>query len=82
MAQIPVAAPISQARSVGPAGACQMVIAITMVTTAPMVTTSHAVIRMTANNTSNNARGISATRVLAKVELRGLRCWVKPDAPS
>ena len=80
MDQIPVAAPINQASSVGPAGACQMVIAITMVTTAPIVTTSHAVTRKTASNTSNNASGISATRVLPRVELRGLRCWTKPDA--
>jgi hypothetical protein len=80
MDQIPVAAPSNQASSVGPAGACQMVIAITMVTMAPMVTTSQAVIRKTASSTSNNASGISATRVLARVELSGLRCWVKSDA--
>ena len=80
MDQIPVAAPNNQASSVGPAGECQMVIAITIVTMAPMVTTSQAVIRKTANKTSNNASGISATRVLARVELSGLRCWVKSDA--
>ena len=57
-----------------------MVIAITMVTMAPMVTTSQAVSRKTASSTSNNASGISATRVLARVELSGLRCWVKSDA--
>src|SRR6478672_4215386 len=59
-----------------------MVIAITMVTMAPMVTTSQAVSRKTASKTSNNTSGISATRVLARVELNGLRCWVKSDATT
>jgi hypothetical protein len=38
-----------------------MVIAITTVMTAPMITASHAVTRMMANNTSNKTSGSSAT---------------------
>jgi predicted metal-binding membrane protein len=71
MDQIPVPAPIAQAWNVGPAGDPQMVIAMMMVTTAPMITASQAVSRMTARSTSNNASGSSATRVLPRVEFNG-----------
>lgn len=57
-----------------------MVIAMTMVTTAPMITASQAVTRMTASRTSSNASGSSATKVLPRIEFRGLSCWVKPVA--
>src|SRR5215470_7020611 len=80
MDQIPVAAPIPQALNVVPTGASQMVMAMMMVTTAPMITASHAVTRMTASSTSNKASGSSATRVLPKMVFSGLRCWVKTDA--
>jgi hypothetical protein len=69
-----------KAWSVGPTGAPQMVIAMMMVTIAPMVTASHAVTRMTASKTSNNARGSSATRALPSVEFSGMSSWVKGDA--
>jgi hypothetical protein len=45
-----------------------MVIAMMMVTIAPMITASQAVTRITASRTSNNAR------VLPRIEFRGLRC--------
>ena len=80
MDQIPVAAPIPQAWNVGPAGEPQMVIAMMTVTTAPMITASHAVTRIMASSTSSNASGSSATRVLPRVECRGLSCWVKSAA--
>src|SRR5262245_5077458 len=80
MDQIPVAAPSPQALNVSPAGASQMVMAMMMVTTAPMITASHAVTRMMARSTSNKASGSSATRVLPKMVFSGLRCWVKTDA--
>src|SRR5215471_14010627 len=80
MDQIPVAAPIPQALNVVLAGASQMVMAMMMVTTAPMITASHAVTRMTASSTSSRASGSSATTVLRKMEFNGLRCWVKTDA--
>jgi hypothetical protein len=80
MDQIPVAAPIPQALNVSPAGAPQMVMAMMMVTTAPMITASHAVTRMTASSTSNKASGSSATSVLPRMEFSGLSCWVKTDA--
>jgi hypothetical protein len=51
-----------------------MVIAMMMVTIAPMITASQAVTRITASRTSNNASGSSATRVLPRIEFRGLRC--------
>jgi hypothetical protein len=47
-----------------------MVIAMMMVTTAPMITASQAVTRITASRTSNNASGSSATRVLPRIEFR------------
>src|SRR5438874_11996412 len=80
MDQIPVAAPSPQALNVVPAGAPQMVMAMMMVTTEPMITASHAVTRMTARSTSNKASGSSATSVLPRMEFSGLRCWVKTDA--
>jgi hypothetical protein len=74
MDQIPVAAPIPHAWMVGPTGEFQMVIAMTTVITAPMITASHAVTRMMANNTSNKTSGSSATSVLPSTEFRGLSC--------
>src|ERR1051326_125849 len=80
MDQIPAAAPIPQAWKVAPAGAPQTAMAMMIVTMAPMITTSQAVTRMTARSTSNKASGSSATRVLPRVELTGLSCWVKSVA--
>src|SRR5215813_11367162 len=78
MDQIPVAAPIPQACNVPPTGEPQMVIAMMMVTMAPMITASQAVTRMIARSTSNNARGSSATKVLTRIELLSeIRCGKK-----
>ena len=75
--QIPVTAPRPYEAIVLANGACHTAVARMIVTTEPMITVCHAVIRKTASKTSNRTTGTRASRVLPATEFSGSRTWVK-----
>src|SRR5215469_14021107 len=82
MDQSPVPAPMPHAAKVPPTGAFQIVIAMTIVTTAPTVTACQADIRSTGSSTRSTMTGTSASSVLPSVEFVGSSDWTKEGSAS